>query len=80
MLTKTIKLRDLHKLDKAKIVGYEDENEQSLHRLLTLGLTKNEVLTLKQIAPLGDPVKISVRGFDLSLRKEEAESLILMRL
>ncbi|NIZ46430.1 FeoA family protein [Entomospira nematocerorum] len=75
-----IKLKDLHIEEQATIVGYENNDEVALHRLLTLGLTKNATVVLKQIAPLGDPVKVGVRGFDLSLRKDEADSLILMKL
>ncbi len=40
-----------------------------------MGLTKGTVLKLVKLAPLGDPVELEVRGFNLSLRKEEAEVL-----
>ncbi|MCF0117902.1 MAG: ferrous iron transport protein A [Bacilli bacterium] len=45
-------------------------------RLLDMGLTPGANVTLKKKAPLGDPLQISVRGYNLTLRKSEA-SLIL---
>ena len=44
-----------------------------------MGLTKGTVLTLKKIAPLGDPVEVSLRDFDMSLRRAEADILIIRR-
>lgn len=42
-------------------------------RLLDMGLTKGTTLLLRKVAPLGDPVEINVRGYELTLRKQEAE-------
>ena len=41
-------------------------------RLLDMGLTKGTEIYVKKVAPLGDPIEISLRGYDLSLRKDEA--------
>lgn len=41
-------------------------------RLLDMGLVPGEALTLSAVAPLGDPVEITLKGYRLSLRKEEA--------
>lgn len=46
-------------------------------RLMDMGLTKGTPIVIKKYAPLGDPIDISVRGYDLSLRKQEA-ALILV--
>lgn len=46
-------------------------------RLLEMGLTKGTIVELVRFAPLGDPIEISVRGYRLSLRRNEAESIIL---
>jgi ferrous iron transport protein A len=73
-------LKDMKVGAKARIVGYENENDDFFARLLALGLTKGAVITLKKIAPLGDPVELEVRGFNLSLRKAEADPLILEEL
>lgn len=41
-------------------------------RLLDLGLTPNTEVTVQKVAPFGDPIEISLRGYELSLRKAEA--------
>lgn len=46
-------------------------------RLLTFGLVKDTLVLMKSIAPLGDPVSIEVRGFCLSLRKVEADAVVI---
>ncbi len=45
------------------------------HRLISMGLLPGTVFIVSRIAPLGDPVEITVRGFALSLRKHEASIL-----
>ena len=42
-------------------------------RLLDMGLIPGTAVTVRKIAPLGDPIEITVRGYELSLRKEDAE-------
>ena len=42
-------------------------------RIMDMGITKNSELYIRKVAPLGDPVQISIRGYELSLRKEDAE-------
>jgi ferrous iron transport protein A len=37
-----------------------------------MGITRGTTIRLEQVAPLGDPIKVRVRGYDLSLRKSEA--------
>lgn len=44
-------------------------------KLLTMGLTKGTTVKLVKVAPLGDPVELEVRGYKLSLRKDEADIL-----
>ncbi|MER2492834.1 FeoA family protein [Catenovulum sediminis] len=44
-------------------------------KLLSLGMTPGAKITVKRLAPLGDPIEIEVRGFSLSLRKSEAETI-----
>ncbi|WEG73555.1 ferrous iron transport protein A [Vagococcus intermedius] len=46
-------------------------------RLMDMGLTKGTPLYLRKVAPLGDPLEISVRGYELTLRKTEAEFIIV---
>lgn len=42
-------------------------------RIMEMGITKGVAITVRKVAPLGDPVEISVRGYELSLRKADAE-------
>ncbi|MFA0815238.1 MAG: ferrous iron transport protein A [Anaerofustis sp.] len=42
-------------------------------RIMDMGITKGTSLTIRKVAPLGDPVEITVRGYELSLRKADAE-------
>ncbi|MGQ7321245.1 FeoA family protein [Streptococcus suis] len=44
-------------------------------RLMDMGLTKNTQLFLKKVAPLGDPIEITLRGYELTLRKSEAQMI-----
>ena len=76
----TQQIRDLKVGDRAEIVGYEAGNPAYRSRLLAMGLTKGTVLRLLKLAPLGDPVELEIRGFNLSLRKREAEVLRVRRL
>jgi ferrous iron transport protein A len=46
-------------------------------RLMEMGLTKGTIVEIIRFAPLGDPIEISVRGYRLSLRREEAQSILL---
>ena len=42
-------------------------------RIMDMGITKNAEIYVRKVAPLGDSVQISIRGYELSLRKEDAE-------
>jgi ferrous iron transport protein A len=44
-------------------------------RIMEMGITKGVEVYVRKVAPLGDPVEITVRGYELSLRKEDAESI-----
>lgn len=41
-------------------------------RIMDMGLTKGSEVTVRKVAPLGDPIEITVRGYELSIRKDEA--------
>ena len=48
----------------------------SIHRrLLDMGLVSGSEVEMERVAPLGDPIEIKVKGYNLSLRKEEAASI-----
>ena len=49
-------------------------------RILDMGLTKGTEVSIRKVAPLGDPLEITVRGYELSLRKAEAARIELASL
>ncbi|HIY80086.1 MAG TPA: ferrous iron transport protein A [Candidatus Olsenella excrementavium] len=44
-------------------------------RIMDMGLTKGTQVFVRKVAPLGDPVELTVRGYELSIRKDEAASI-----
>lgn len=74
-----MKLSELAVGETAVVTGYTIEGQGYRKRLLAMGLTPGTVLTVHRLAPLGDPVEISVRGFSLSLRRHEADALDIER-
>ncbi|MCI7238482.1 MAG: ferrous iron transport protein A [Anaerococcus sp.] len=44
-------------------------------RLMDMGLTKNTEVNVLKLAPLGDPIELRVRGYDLSIRKDDAKHI-----
>ena len=44
-------------------------------RIMDMGITKGTQVYVRKVAPLGDPVEVTVRGYDLSLRKADAEMI-----
>lgn len=46
-------------------------------RLLDMGMIRGAVVELRRVAPLGDPLEISVKGYNLAIRRNEAESILL---
>lgn len=47
-------------------------------RIMDMGITKNVEIFVRKVAPLGDPIEVNVRGYELSLRKADAEMIELM--
>lgn len=45
-------------------------------RIMDMGITKGVEIYVRKVAPLGDPVEITVRGYELSLRKADAEMIV----
>ncbi len=45
------------------------------HHLLDMGLTPGTVVSIRKTAPLGDPIELTLRGYELTLRKEDAEKI-----
>ena len=67
-------LNELEKGEKGRIVKIGGKG--SVHRrLLDMGLVSGSDIEMQRVAPLGDPIEIKVKGYNLSLRKEEAASI-----
>jgi ferrous iron transport protein A len=47
-------------------------------RIMDMGITKGTELTIRKVAPLGDPIEVNLRGYELSIRKSEAENIVLL--
>ena len=72
-------LGDLRIGEQGRVVGYTRGSPSYRNRLLAMGLTPGTVFAVVRFAPLGDPVEIRVRGFALSLRKDEAKIVLVDR-
>lgn len=46
-------------------------------RIMDMGITKGTEIYVRKVAPLGDPIEVTVRGYELSLRKGEAENIVI---
>ncbi len=71
-------LKDLSVGDRARVVGFTEKSAYR-RKLLSMGLTPGVEISVTRVAPMGDPIEIRVRGFALSLRKNEAEALSVER-
>lgn len=64
-------LKDVKVGDTVKVVKLHGEGAVK-GRIMDMGLTKGVEVHVRKVAPLGDPVEVSVRGYELSLRKADA--------
>jgi ferrous iron transport protein A len=69
------KLSDL-KMGESGVI-HSFENDEIFLKLVEMGCIPGELITVEQIAPLGDPISISVAGYQLSLRMNEADSIFI---
>lgn len=65
-------LRDIAVGSTAKVKKLHGEGAIK-RRIMDMGLTKGTEVYVRKVAPLGDPIEINVRGYELSLRKADAE-------
>ena len=69
------RLSELKTGEVATIKSFEDN--ELLLKLMEMGCVPGETIRIEQIAPLGDPISVSVSGYHLSLRMNEAENIIV---
>jgi ferrous iron transport protein A len=68
-------LSDLKRGQKCEVIAFHNDNKALRRRLLDMGITKGVVITVKKIAPLGDPIDIALRGYELCIRKEDMRAI-----
>jgi len=70
-------LADLAVGKNGRVKGYAKGNKEYRKKLLAMGLIKGTDFRVNRVAPMGDPVEIDLRGFNLTLRKDEAAALLV---
>ena len=68
-------LADVKPSRTCKIVALGRKKSVLRKRLIDMGLTIDTIVLVRKLAPLGDPIEISLRGYELSLRREEAKEI-----
>lgn len=77
MSTETTEFRTLRSVPvggRATIISLHGDSAVK-RRLMDMGLTKGTEILVRRVAPLGDPIEVSVRGYELSLRKADADMI-----
>ena len=75
-----LSLGDLAVGERGRVIAYRRGDRSYREKLLAMGLTPGTEFAVVRLAPLGDPVEINVRGYAVSLRKNEAQLLQVERL
>jgi ferrous iron transport protein A len=65
-------LREVHVGHTARVLKLRGEGAVK-RRIMDMGITKGVEVYVRKVAPLGDPIEVTVRGYELSLRKADAE-------
>ena len=69
-------LKDVAIGDSAIVKGLSGEGALK-RRIMDMGVTKGVEIFVRKVAPFGDPIEVTVRGYELSLRKAEAENILV---
>lgn len=69
-------LKELKPGEKAVIIKITGEGPVK-RRLMDMGVTKGAEVLIRKVAPLGDPIEVNIRGYELTFRKAEAENIIV---
>lgn len=68
-------LSELKVGQKAKVLSIEEKNKAVRRHLLDMGVTRGVEITIKKIAPMGDPIDINLRDYELCLRKDDLSKI-----
>lgn len=60
---------------KARVIHLQNDNPALRRRLIDMGITEGVEVCIKKVAPLGDPIDIYLRGYELCLRKSDMENI-----
>lgn len=74
---KTETLDNLRPGDETTVLDLRCPNATLRQKLLSFGLVRSTTVKIKEIAPLGDPINIQVRGVNIALRRSEAEGVVV---
>ena len=69
-------LKDAQVGSTVKVVKIHGEGAYK-RRIMDMGITKGTSIYVRKVAPFGDPVEVRVRGYELSIRKNEAENILV---
>lgn len=72
-------LKEMAVGDAGRVLGFGEGSKAYRKKLLSMGLTPGVEFSVTRYAPMGDPMEIQVRGFRLSLRKDEAAAVLIER-
>ncbi|MDR0912386.1 MAG: ferrous iron transport protein A [Methanobrevibacter sp.] len=71
-------LNELNDGEEGIIISFSDNGDAELKRhLLGMGFVKGSKIKMEKVAPLGDPMKFKIKGYSISLRKNEAKNILV---
>ena len=68
-------LSELEVGQRAKVLKLTEENKAIRRHLLDMGITRGVEITIKKVAPMGDPIDLQLRDYELCLRKEDLRKI-----
>ena len=71
------RLSSLRPRESCRVLLVEGKDKQIRRRLFDMGVTPGAEIYVRKTAPLGDPVEITIRNYELTLRKNEAEAVLV---
>lgn len=69
-------LKEVKTGETAKVIKVQGEGALK-RRIMDMGITKGVEVFVRKVAPFGDPIEVTVRGYELSIRKTEAENILV---
>jgi len=70
-----MKLDELKVGDRAKVIKLNVANKEIRRHLLDMGVTRGVIVTIKKIAPMGDPIDLQLRDYELCISKSELDQI-----